>query len=109
MKIKGAIIAAIIGFGFVFFLRSARDQSRAQGGLFLGISSRDSGDRKEVMKCERCLSLYGEIAEYRLRTDVMDIKVCGKCADEARAIGGLVATPLNELAARGGTDSRVAA
>jgi hypothetical protein len=38
----------------------------------------------------------------------MKIKVCRRCADEARAIG-LVAKPLNELAARSGTDPKVAA
>jgi ribosome-binding protein aMBF1 (putative translation factor) len=59
------------------------------------------------MKCERCLSLCGEVAEYRVRTDVMDIKVCRKCADEARAIG-LVVTPLSKPAEPTEKESRSA-
>jgi len=41
------------------------------------------------------LSAHGEVAEYRVRTEVIDDKVCGKCADQARAIG-LAVTPLSE-------------
>jgi len=107
VKIKGATIVAIIGVGFVFFCVLPAIRA-GPWRLFLGITSRDAGERREVMKCERCLSLCGEIAEYRVRTDVMDIKVCRRCADEARAIG-LVATPINELTLRGGTDPKVAA
>jgi hypothetical protein len=47
------------------------------------------------MQCQRCLSAHGEVAEYRVRTEVIDDKVCGKCADDARAIG-LTVTPLSE-------------
>jgi hypothetical protein len=107
VKIKGATIAAIIGVGFVFFCPLSAIRA-GPWRLFLGISSRNAGGRREVMKCERCLSLCGEIAEYRVRTDVMDIKVCWRCADEARAIG-LAVAPLNEVMVRGGTDPKVAA
>ena len=34
------------------------------------------------MKCQRCLS--GQEATYRVRSDVIDMKVCAACADEAR-------------------------
>ena len=37
------------------------------------------------MKCQRkCLS--GEEASYRVRSDLIDIKVCAACADEARRL-----------------------
>ena len=37
------------------------------------------------MKCQRCLS--GQEATYRVRSDVIDMKVCAACADEARRLG----------------------
>ena len=37
------------------------------------------------MKCQRCLR--GEEATYRVYTDVIDMKVCAACADEARELG----------------------
>ena len=36
------------------------------------------------MKCQRCLS--GEEASYRVRSDLIDMKVCAACADEARRL-----------------------
>jgi hypothetical protein len=36
------------------------------------------------MKCQRCLS--GEEATCRVRSDVIDMKVCAVCADEARRL-----------------------
>ena len=33
------------------------------------------------MKCQRCFR--GEEATYRVRSDVIDMKVCGSCAAEA--------------------------
>jgi hypothetical protein len=37
------------------------------------------------MKCQRC---YGrEDAAYRVHGDVIDMKVCAACADEARRLG----------------------
>lgn len=42
------------------------------------------------MKCQRCLS--GEEATYRAYTDVMEMKVCGTCAREARRLGIAVET-----------------
>jgi len=37
------------------------------------------------MKCERCRGR--EEAAYRVRSDVIDMKVCGACAAEARRLG----------------------
>jgi hypothetical protein len=37
------------------------------------------------MKCQRCVR--GEEATYRVRSDVIDMKVCAACADEARRPG----------------------
>jgi hypothetical protein len=51
------------------------------------------------MKCERCLSLCGEVAEFRVCTEIINIKVCRGCADEARSLG-LAVTPLSEPADR---------
>jgi protein-arginine kinase activator protein McsA len=35
------------------------------------------------MKCQRCC---GREATYRVRSDVIDMKVCAACADEARRL-----------------------
>jgi hypothetical protein len=45
------------------------------------------------MKCQRCLR--GEEATYRVRSDVIDMKVCAACADEARRLG-LAVEPLGD-------------
>jgi hypothetical protein len=37
------------------------------------------------MKCERCCGR--EEAVYRVRSDVIDLKVCAACGDEARRLG----------------------
>jgi hypothetical protein len=37
------------------------------------------------MECQRCLT--GKQAKYRVYTDIMDMKVCEACADEARKLG----------------------
>jgi len=37
------------------------------------------------MKCERCRGR--QEAVYRVRSDVIDMKVCGACAAEARRLG----------------------
>jgi hypothetical protein len=37
------------------------------------------------MKCERCWR--GEEAKFRVHTDIIDIRVCAACADEARELG----------------------
>ena len=42
------------------------------------------------MKCERCLSTDGKSAEFRVRSDVIDLKVCPMCAIEARVLGSAV-------------------
>jgi hypothetical protein len=41
--------------------------------------------RRSTMKCQRCL--LGLEAKYRVYTDVLDMKVCEVCADEARKLG----------------------
>jgi hypothetical protein len=38
------------------------------------------------MKCQRCLR-DGAQAIYRVSTEMIDIKVCAWCADEARKLG----------------------
>ena len=37
------------------------------------------------MKCQRCFR--GEEAKYRVYTDIIDMKVCVACAEEARELG----------------------
>lgn len=37
------------------------------------------------MKCQRCAN--DKEAEFRVVSDIMDIKVCADCADEARSLG----------------------
>ena len=37
------------------------------------------------MKCQRCCRR--EEAAYRVRSDVIDMKVCGSCANEATRLG----------------------
>jgi protein-arginine kinase activator protein McsA len=44
------------------------------------------------MKCQRCVR--GAEATYRVRSDVIDMKVCEACAAEARRLG-LVVEPLD--------------
>jgi len=37
------------------------------------------------MECQRCLT--GKEATYRVYSDMIDLKVCAVCADEARRLG----------------------
>jgi len=41
--------------------------------------------RRPAMECQRCL--LGQEAKYRVYTDIIDMKVCAACADEARRLG----------------------
>jgi hypothetical protein len=41
--------------------------------------------KEKAMKCQRCVR--DEEATYRVRSDVIDMKVCAACADEARRLG----------------------
>jgi hypothetical protein len=41
--------------------------------------------RRSAMECQRCLT--GKEAKYRVYTDIIDMKVCEVCADEARKLG----------------------
>jgi hypothetical protein len=47
------------------------------------------------MICERCLSLCGEVAEARVQSEIINVKVCRRCADVARNLG-LKVTALNK-------------
>jgi hypothetical protein len=40
------------------------------------------------MKCQRCWRI--EAATYRVRSDLIDVKVCAACAEEARRLGIVV-------------------
>ena len=40
------------------------------------------------MKCQRCWR--GAYAAYRVRSDVIDMKVCAACAEEAKKLGMIV-------------------
>jgi hypothetical protein len=40
------------------------------------------------MKCQRCGRI--EAATYRVRSDLIDVKVCAACAEEARSLGIVV-------------------
>lgn len=42
------------------------------------------------MNCERCNSFWDREAVFRIRIDILDLKVCRQCAKEARALGLLV-------------------
>lgn len=44
------------------------------------------------MNCERCDSKWGDEAVYPVRTDILDLNVCGQCAKEAWDLRLLVAS-----------------
>jgi hypothetical protein len=48
------------------------------------------------MNCERCNSMCGEEAAFRIRSDILNLKVCGQCAKEARDLY-LTVEPLVDL------------
>jgi hypothetical protein len=48
--------------------------------------------KEKAMKCQRCVR--AEEAIYRVRSDVIDMKVCAACAGEARRLG-LAVEPLD--------------
>jgi len=35
------------------------------------------------MNCERCNSMWGAEAAFRIRSDILNLKVCGQCTKEA--------------------------
>jgi hypothetical protein len=47
------------------------------------------------MRCERCNSMSGEEAVLRVRSDIIDLKVCRRCATEAENLG-LQVEPLSK-------------
>jgi len=55
------------------------------------------------MKCQRCLS--GEEASCRVRSEVIDMKVCAVCADEARRLR-LTVEALGDEGRRGTAEKR---
>jgi hypothetical protein len=50
------------------------------------------------MKCERCDSMSGAQAVAVIRSDILNLKVCGPCAKEAGDLG-LQVDALNDFAA----------
>ena len=46
------------------------------------------------MNCERCKSFRGGEAVFRIRTEILNLNVCGQCAKEARELGLLRGTAL---------------
>jgi len=50
------------------------------------------------MNCERCKSFRGGEAVFRIRTDILNLNVCGQCAKEARDLG-LLLEPLSDATA----------
>jgi len=47
------------------------------------------------MNCERCNSMWGDEVAYRVRSDILDLHVCGQCAKEGRDLRLLV-EPLSD-------------
>jgi hypothetical protein len=35
------------------------------------------------MNCERCNSMWGDKAAFRIQSDILNLSVCGRCAKEA--------------------------
>ena len=50
------------------------------------------------MNCERCSSMWGGEAVFRIRSAILNLNVCGQCAKEARDFGLLV-EPLSDAKA----------
>jgi hypothetical protein len=48
------------------------------------------------MNCEQCNSMWGEEAAFSIRSDIINLKVCGPCAKEARDLH-LTAVPLMDV------------
>jgi hypothetical protein len=38
------------------------------------------------MNCERCSTVSGEMAGFRVRSEILDLKVCLACAVQAQAL-----------------------
>jgi len=39
------------------------------------------------VKCERCRSNRGDLAEFRIVGEILDINVCRECVGDAQALG----------------------
>jgi hypothetical protein len=48
------------------------------------------------MNCERCDSMWGEEAAFRIRSDILNLKVCGQCAKEASDLQLMVKPLMND-------------
>jgi hypothetical protein len=59
------------------------------------------------MECQRCLT--GKEAKYRVYSDIIDMKVCTACADEARKLGITVEILDDRRGKNNGTVCRAAA
>jgi hypothetical protein len=57
------------------------------------------GKRRDTVICERCIS--GEEAMYVVSSDVIHMRVCAACAEEARKLGLTVTTRERPPVARG--------
>lgn len=53
------------------------------------------------MICQRCDSIGGDQAAFRVWTDIMEIQVCQRCADDARDLGLFTAPLAQESLERG--------
>ena len=58
------------------------------------------GKRRDTVKCERCIN--GDEAMYVVSSDVIHMRVCAACAEEARKLGLTVTTRERPSVARGG-------
>jgi hypothetical protein len=47
------------------------------------------------MNCERCNSMWGDAAAFRIRSDILNLMVCGRCAKEASDLAVTVEPLMN--------------
>ncbi len=52
------------------------------------------------MNCERCDSMWGEEATFRIRSDILNLKICGQCAKEASDLELMVKPLMNDCPSR---------
>ena len=67
---------------FGSFSLKAHNPDRCRAKLTLSFVQ---SKRRDEMKCQRCGN--DKEAEFRVVSDILDIKVCADCAEEARKIG----------------------
>lgn len=54
------------------------------------------------MKCERCSAVANEETAFRVRSEIIDLKVCLACAMEAKALNLSVESPALQPARNSG-------